>query len=332
MSLTPRLFGAITVLCIICLIHFQSCLSQRNPPQGVSSSSGDPNLYTYGRGDIPIFNPGDPHGALLASLRKLIEAIRLTESKVKLERNATVTLRKALEDCKACQIKSPECSDDPPICFPEVECVDTYDGPVCGPCPPGWCGDGRHCERCLCNENPCYPGVSCAESDIAPFFRCGLCPEDYTGNGITCRKLPCQHSPYPCYEGVECFNLDCPPFFRCGPCPAGFTGNGTFCVDVDECDVANPCFDEQSCQNTVPGFRCGACPSGYTGSHGIQGLSVKQPKQECVDIDECAVNNGDCARHSGCFNTIGSFHCGECDSGYDGNQQVGCWPSFCPAN
>ena len=163
---------------------------------------------------------------------------------------------------------------------------------------------------------------------------------------------------------MECFNLDCPPFFRCGPCPAGFTGNGTFCVDVDECDVANPCFDEQSCQNTVPGFRCGACPSGYTGSHGIQGLSVKyvntfiiptfeailidtslskifsvfvqncfrQPKQECVDIDECAVNNGDCARHSGCFNTIGSFHCGECDSGYDGNQQVGCWPSFCPAN
>ena len=75
-SLTQRLSGAITVLCMISLIHFQSCLSQRNPPQGVSSSSGDPNLYTYGRGDIPIFNPGDPHGALLAMLRKLIEAIR----------------------------------------------------------------------------------------------------------------------------------------------------------------------------------------------------------------------------------------------------------------
>ena len=76
MSLTPRLSGAITVLCMISLIHFQSCLSQRNPPQGVSSSSGDPNLYTYGRGDIPIFNPGDPHGALLDMLRKLIIAIR----------------------------------------------------------------------------------------------------------------------------------------------------------------------------------------------------------------------------------------------------------------
>ena len=76
MSLIPRLSGAITVLCMISLIHFQSCLSQRNPPQGVPSSSGDPNLYTYGRGDIPIFNPGDPHGALLDMLRKLIIAIR----------------------------------------------------------------------------------------------------------------------------------------------------------------------------------------------------------------------------------------------------------------
>ena len=58
----------------------------------------------------------------------------------------------------------------------------------------------------------------------------------------------------------------------------------------------------------------------------------RQPKQECIDINECLVNNGDCARHSGCFNTIGSFHCGECDSGYEGNQRIGCWPSVCPAN
>ena len=65
------------------------------------------------------------------------------EEKVKIERNATVILRKALEDCKSCQIKKPECSDQPPICFPDVECRDTYSGPVCGPCPPGWCGDGK---------------------------------------------------------------------------------------------------------------------------------------------------------------------------------------------
>ena len=46
-------------------------------------------------------------------------------------------LRKALQECKACRIKRPECSDDPPPCFPKVECRDTNDGPVCGPCPQG---------------------------------------------------------------------------------------------------------------------------------------------------------------------------------------------------
>ena len=68
---------------------------------------------------------------------------REVEDKVKIERNATITLRKALENCKGCQIKKPECSDDPPICFPTVVCRDTFDGPVCGPCPQGWCGDGK---------------------------------------------------------------------------------------------------------------------------------------------------------------------------------------------
>ena len=54
-----------------------------------------------------------------------------------------MSLRKALQECKACKIKKPECGDDPPPCFPRVECRDTYDGPVCGPCPPGFKGDGR---------------------------------------------------------------------------------------------------------------------------------------------------------------------------------------------
>ena len=64
------LSGAVTILYVISVTNFHYCVSQRNPPQGAS------NLYTYGRGDIPVFNPGDPHEALLAQLRKLIIAIR----------------------------------------------------------------------------------------------------------------------------------------------------------------------------------------------------------------------------------------------------------------
>ena len=63
----------ITLLYIFCASQLQISVTQRNPPQ---SSSGNSNLYVYGRGDIPIFNPLDPHGALLASLRELIIAIR----------------------------------------------------------------------------------------------------------------------------------------------------------------------------------------------------------------------------------------------------------------
>ena len=56
---------------------------------------------------------------------------------VNIQKQETMLLRKALQECKACRIKRPECSDDPPPCFPKVECRDTNDGPVCGPCPQG---------------------------------------------------------------------------------------------------------------------------------------------------------------------------------------------------
>ena len=69
-------YCAIIFSFVLLLSKFDNCASQRNPPQGVSNSNDASNLYTYGRGDIPIFNPGDPHGALLASLRELIIAIR----------------------------------------------------------------------------------------------------------------------------------------------------------------------------------------------------------------------------------------------------------------
>ena len=142
-------------------------------------------------------------------------------------------LRKALQECKACRIKRPECSDDPPPCFPKVECRDTNDGPVCGPCPQGrqhstFCththreikiqnvphfspffllynylgfkGDGRFCERDQCSEDPCYPGVNCYDTESPPFFRCGPCPEGYRGDGINCIPSACEQRPPPCFQ------------------------------------------------------------------------------------------------------------------------------------
>uniref|UniRef100_H3C524 EGF-like domain-containing protein n=1 Tax=Tetraodon nigroviridis TaxID=99883 RepID=H3C524_TETNG len=122
--------------------------------------------------------------------------------------------------------------------------------------------------------------------------------------------------------------------FRCGPCPDGYTGDGMRCDDVDECQFS-PCFLGVTCVNTAPGFRCGRCPLGYTGPE-LTGVGVsyaKSHKQACEDIDECLgpPENGGCTANSHCYNTMGSFRCGDCKTGFTGDQVKGCQNSrLCP--
>lgn len=115
--------------------------------------------------------------------------------------------------------------------------------------------------------------------------------------------------------------------FQCAPCPDGYTGDGVRCDDVDECQF-NPCFSGVRCVNTAPGFRCEKCPLGYNGPEltGV-GVSYAQThKQVCEDIDECLgpPDNGGCTPNSYCYNTMGSFRCGECKAGFTGDQTKGC--------
>jgi hypothetical protein len=44
----------------------------------------------------------------------------------------------------------------------------------------------------------------------------------------------------------------------------------------------------------------------------------------CVDIDECAKNNGGCDEKSVCTNTPGGRSCGKCPSGYEGTGDTKC--------
>ncbi|XP_062867158.1 thrombospondin-4-B [Trichomycterus rosablanca] len=115
---------------------------------------------------------------------------------------------------------------------------------------------------------------------------------------------------------------------ECGPCPDGYTGDGHSCDDVDECQF-NPCFPGVRCVNTAPGFRCEVCPNGYTG-HPIAGVGAafaQTHKQVCDDIDECkGPNNGGCTVNSVCLNSMGSYHCGGCKTGFTGDQVKGCKP------
>ena len=51
------------------------------------------------------------------------------------------------------------CSANP--CFPGVSCIPGHqrENVHCGPCPPGYSGNGFHCERFItCKDNPCANG------------------------------------------------------------------------------------------------------------------------------------------------------------------------------
>ena len=137
-------------------------------------------------------------GVFPTRLQELIEALRRLKHEVKTQKEETMLLRKALMECEACKIKKPLCTDLPYPCFegpPRVDCRDTTDGPECGPCPPGYKGNGRHCERDACGDEPCFEGVSCYPTLDPPHYKCGPCPAGFRGDGLTCMPDICQKTP-----------------------------------------------------------------------------------------------------------------------------------------
>ncbi|MFT7811782.1 thrombospondin-4-B-like [Arapaima gigas] len=149
--------------------------------------------------------------------------------------------------------------------------------------------------------------------------------------GLDNLKVP-SASPQTCRPGT-CFRTDMcintEAGIVCGPCPDGYTGDGVNCDDVDECQF-KPCFPGVRCTNTAPGYRCERCPWGYTGQavQGVGAQYAQNHKQVCSDIDECqGPNIGGCTPNSYCHNSMGSFHCGGCKEGFEGDQETGCQPA-----
>nr|AAH95593.1 Thrombospondin 4b [Danio rerio] len=159
--------------------------------------------------------------------------------------------------------------------------------------------------------------TSFLRNTISECQACGL-------SGAEVVKPKC--APGVCFRDDMC--IETAEGVECGPCPDGYTGDGYSCDDVDECQF-NPCFPGVRCVNMAPGFRCEACPLGFTGKP-LEGVGVayaQTHKQVCDDVDECkGPDNGGCTANSICVNSVGSYQCGRCKTGFTGDQIRGCKP------
>ncbi|XP_073822840.1 cartilage oligomeric matrix protein-like [Musca autumnalis] len=165
------------------------------------------------------------------------------------------------------RIKQATCRNDNP-CYPGVKCYDTQSGIRCGPCPLGMVGDGKICQRPVtCNDRPCFDGVQC--HDTVHGAKCDSCPFGFEGDGRNCnlQRSPCLNKP--CPTGSKCIDSMTAPYYHCVSCGLGNIFNGTSCVDANECELYRPCDILTTCVNLSPGFRCEPCPEGYEGMHSL---------------------------------------------------------------
>ncbi|XP_030385204.1 fibrillin-2 isoform X2 [Scaptodrosophila lebanonensis] len=215
-------------------------------------------------------------------------------------------------DIDECQLNNGGCSH---------QCINRRGGYKCS-CPMGLnLVDGKQCvancgvgyQRSRSDPTDCVDVDECARPGLCSHecenthgsYKC-LCPAGYTLdlNGRDCNDIDeCAVDNGGCLSGV-CVNQ--PGSFKCNAnCGPGYqrsTIDPTRCIDTDECALPGTC--QHQCENTPGSFRC-LCRTGYT-------LALNG--RDCVDVDECAVNNGGCT-NGVCVNLPGGFKC-ECPAGY----------------
>ncbi|XP_043551316.1 thrombospondin-2-like [Chiloscyllium plagiosum] len=141
-------------------------------------------------------------------------------------------------------------------CFAGVECSSSPDGSWdCGPCPPGYRGNGTFCEDINeCDEvsDVCHQvnGVQrCVNTE--PGFHCLPCPPRYRGNqpfglGIEVAKTnkqvcephnPCKDKSHNCHKYARCIYLGLfsDPLYKCS-CRIGYAGDGIVCGEDSDLD------------------------------------------------------------------------------------------------
>uniref|UniRef100_A0A1I7X8T5 EGF-like domain-containing protein n=1 Tax=Heterorhabditis bacteriophora TaxID=37862 RepID=A0A1I7X8T5_HETBA len=157
-----------------------------------------------------------------------------------------------------------------------------------------------------CLDKPCHWLAHC--QNTLGSYECKCFP-GFHGDGYQCADIDeCSLGEAHCPENSHCVNL--PGTFFCN-CTEGFAPKGLpleKCADINECELnLHNCENNQICQNTIGKFKCvDRCSTGYEFVNG-----------ECVDIDECRLENT-CDKRAECTNTPGGYKC-TCDPGLTGD-------------
>uniref|UniRef100_I3KD12 Cubilin n=1 Tax=Oreochromis niloticus TaxID=8128 RepID=I3KD12_ORENI len=169
--------------------------------------------------------------------------------------------------------------------------------------------------RVSCSSNPCQNGGTCL--NLLNSYHC-ICPSNWGGPNCATDVNECQvysGTSQGCQNGATCVNTA--GSFTCSCSPEW---HGTLCtMRYDDCRNAGSdlcvhglCIDADRVIAGQPKYQC-ICESGWEAPAG---------NPACVaDVDECNLPNKPCSTNPAvpCYNTQGSFYCGACPSGWQGN-------------
>ncbi|XP_017269603.1 cubilin [Kryptolebias marmoratus] len=170
-------------------------------------------------------------------------------------------------------------------------------------------------QRGSCNSNPCQNGGTCL--NLLNAYHC-LCPTNWAGPNCATDVNECQvysGTLQSCQNGATCVNN--PGSFTCTCSPEW---SGTLCTErYDDCRNAGQdlcvhglCIDADRVVPGQPKYQC-ICESGWEAPAG---------NPACVaDVNECNLPTKPCSANPPvpCYNTQGSFYCGACPAGWQGN-------------
>ncbi|XP_058537778.1 cubilin isoform X1 [Neofelis nebulosa] len=168
-------------------------------------------------------------------------------------------------------------------------------------------------DKKVCSSNPCQNGGTCL--NLHNSFVC-ICTSQWEGPLCSVDVNECEiysETPLGCQNGSTCVNTA--GSYRCLCSPET---HGPQCASrYNDCEggskalcVHGICEDLVRVQAGEPMYSC-ICDVGWT--------SPPNSSACLLDIDECSLQPAPCSTLAQCFNTPGSFYCGACPTGWQGN-------------